>query len=81
MQKTSMNNSDTDICYSRLSCSHQEELCYRDATEMSSPNPDVFEHSWELDSQQRHNQEESKVNGAYHVYQSLRHVGFEALQR
>ena len=48
---------------------------------MSSPNPKVLDHSWELECQQRHNKEESEVNGVRHVHQSLRYVGFEALQR
>ena len=70
-----MNNSDTNICYGRLSCCLQEDLSHRDATKMSSPDPKVFDYSWELECQQRDNKEKSKVNGTHHVHQSLRHVG------
>ena len=79
--KTSMNSYDTDVCYRRLSCCLQQDVSYRDATRTSSPDPEVIDHSWQLECQQRHNKEESKVNRVYHVHQSLRHVEFEALQR
>ena len=78
--KLSMNGSDTDIFYSCLSCCLPEELHYRDAMQMSSPNPKVFEHSWKLECQQRHDEEESEVNGVYDVHRSLRHAGFEPLR-
>ena len=72
---------DTSYRLSSLLCLPTGTLYCKDVSIMSSPNRKVLGHSWKLECQQRRNEEESEVDRVHHVHQSLRHVGFEALQR